>query len=106
MALEARHSADRNLDYPICASGTMQSPINLSGAFSKVYTPAFKYNTPALGTLSNSGYGPSYTLNSTTGAPTFTTGGTDYYLLGFVSLRSLLVAQLLRPTGNTFMGIY
>ncbi|KAG4428274.1 hypothetical protein IFR05_016244 [Cadophora sp. M221] len=68
---------------PICASGTMQSPINLSGAFSKVHVPSFKYSTPALGTLSNWGYGPSYSLNGTSGAPSFTTNGTDYFLLGF-----------------------
>ncbi|KAH7350578.1 alpha carbonic anhydrase [Rhexocercosporidium sp. MPI-PUGE-AT-0058] len=67
----------------ICSTGTMQSPINLSGAFSKVYAPTFKYSVPALGALSNWGYGPSYTLNGTSGAPTFTTSGTEYFLLGF-----------------------
>tara|TARA_R110002060_G_scaffold36437_1_gene47431 strand:+ start:122 stop:814 length:693 start_codon:yes stop_codon:yes gene_type:complete len=64
----------------------MQSPINLSGAFSKVYAPTFKYDNLAIGTLSNWGYGPSYSLNGTADAPTFTTNGTTYYLLGFVSV--------------------
>ncbi|PVH80505.1 carbonic anhydrase, partial [Cadophora sp. DSE1049] len=63
--------------------GTMQSPINLSGAFSKVYVPTFNYKNLAIGTLSNWGYGPSYSLNGTDDAPTFTTNGTTYYLLGF-----------------------
>lgn len=81
-----------NLANPVCASGTMQSPIDLkSGAFSTVQAPTFKYATAAAGALTNWGYGPSMTLNSTNGKdsssnPSFTANGTSYYLLGFVRL--------------------
>ncbi|KAK0108079.1 hypothetical protein ONS95_002900 [Cadophora gregata] len=71
------------IENPICASGTMQSPINLSGDFSTVHVPTFNYKNLAAGTLSNWGYGPSYALNGTDGAPTFTDNGTTYYLIGF-----------------------
>ncbi|KAI6716044.1 hypothetical protein PZA11_003964 [Diplocarpon coronariae] len=75
--------------YPICSSGTKQSPIDLpAGNFSKVQVPTFSYATEIAGYLSNWGFGPSFAVDNVNGRdasgnPSFTANGVTYYLIGF-----------------------
>lgn len=66
-----------------------QSPIDLSGPFSAVYTPTFNYSSPVSGEISNWGYGVSFKLDNmngrdVTGNPTLKFDDEELYLRGFV----------------------
>ena len=68
-----------------------QSPINLSGPFSAVYTPTFNYSSLVSGEISNWGYGVSFTLDNVngydvTGNPTLKFDDEELYLKGFVRI--------------------
>lgn len=76
-------------DYTTCQTGTTQSPIgiHLYQSLASVHVASFKYSSAADGTLSNWGYGPTFTLNTTNGDlsanPSMTYDDETVFLKGF-----------------------